>query len=31
MNRWNFAPGDYEVLVGPSSDKTALTGSLQVR
>ena len=31
MSRWNFAPGDYEVLVGPSSDKTALTGSLQVR
>jgi beta-glucosidase len=31
MNRWSFAPGDYEVLVGPSSDKTALTGSLQVR
>src|SRR5277367_4040730 len=30
MNRWNFAPGDYEVLVGPSSDKTPLAGSLQV-
>ncbi len=30
MNRWNFAPGDYEILVGPSSDKTPLAGSLQV-
>ena len=30
-NGWNLTPGDYEVLVGPSSDKTPLTGSLQVR
>ncbi len=30
-NRWNFAPGDYEVLVGTSSDNTPLTGTLQVR
>jgi len=30
-NGWNLTPGDYEVLVGPSSDKTPLAGSLQVR
>jgi beta-glucosidase len=30
-NGWNFMPGDYEVLVGPSSDKTPLTSSMQVR
>jgi beta-glucosidase len=30
-NRWNFAPGDYEVFVGGSSDSTPLTGSLVVR
>lgn len=29
-NRWNLSPGDYQVLVGPSSDKTPLTGSLAV-
>ncbi len=29
--RWNLAPGNYEVLVGPSSDNTPLTGSLLVR
>ena len=29
--RWNLAPGSYEILVGPSSDNTPLTGSLQVR
>jgi beta-glucosidase len=28
---WNLAQGDYEVLVGPSSDSTPLTGNLQVR
>jgi beta-glucosidase len=28
---WNFAPGDYGVFAGPSSDSTPLTGSLQVR
>lgn len=27
---WGLAPGDYEVLVGPSSDNTPLTGSLAV-
>ena len=27
-NRWNFAPGDYEVFVGSSSDNTPLTGTL---
>jgi len=27
-NRWNLASGEYEVFVGPSSDKTLLTGSL---
>ncbi|HVZ17532.1 MAG TPA: glycoside hydrolase family 3 C-terminal domain-containing protein [Terriglobales bacterium] len=30
-NAWNFAPGDYEVFVGPSSDNVSLTGSLQVQ
>jgi beta-glucosidase len=30
-DRWNSAPGDYEVLVGPSSDDTPLAGSLTVR
>ena len=28
--RWNFAPGDYEILVGGSSDNTPLKGSLSV-
>jgi len=28
---WNLAQGDYEVLVGSSSDNTPLTGSLQVQ
>jgi hypothetical protein len=28
--RWNFAPGDYEIVVGASSDNTPLTGSLSV-
>jgi beta-glucosidase len=27
---WTLAPGSYQVLVGPSSDHTALTGSLLV-
>ena len=27
---WNFPAGDYGVFVGPSSDSTLLTGSLQV-
>ena len=30
-NGWNFAPGEYEVFAGPSSDNTPLTGSLVVR
>jgi beta-glucosidase len=30
-NRWNFAPGDYGVFVGASSDNTPLTASLAVR
>jgi beta-glucosidase len=30
-NRWKFAPGDYGVFVGGSSDSTPLTGTLQVR
>lgn len=30
-SRWNFAPGDYEVLVGASSDNTPLAGTLRVR
>jgi beta-glucosidase len=29
--RWNLAPGDYEILVGTSSDNTPLSGALQVR
>ena len=28
---WHLAPGDYEVVVGPSSDNTPLSGSLAVR
>ena len=28
--RWNLAPGDYEVLVGASSDNTPLSGSLHL-
>jgi beta-glucosidase len=28
--RWNFAPGDYEIVVGAASDNTPLTGSLSV-
>ena len=28
--RWNFPPGDYEIMVGPSSDNTPLRGSLSV-
>jgi beta-glucosidase len=30
-NRWIFAPGDYGIFIGPSSDNTPLVGSLQVR
>lgn len=30
-NHWNLGPGDYEVLVGPSSDNTPLSGSLPIR
>lgn len=30
-DHWNLAQGDYEVLVGPSSDNTPLVASLQVR
>lgn len=30
-DRWNFAPGDYEVFVGASSDNAPLAGSLLVR
>ncbi len=30
-DRWNLAPGDYQVLAGPSSDNTPLAGSLLVR
>jgi beta-glucosidase len=30
-SRWNLAPGDYGVFVGPSSDHLPLSGSLQVR
>ena len=29
-SRWNFAPGDYEVFVGPSSDNVSHAGNLQV-
>jgi beta-glucosidase len=28
---WKFAPGEYEVFAGPSSDNTPLTGHLQIR
>jgi beta-glucosidase len=28
--RWKFAPGDYEIVVGASSDNTPLRGSLSV-
>lgn len=31
QDHWNLSRGDYEVLVGPSSDNTPLVGSLQVR
>jgi beta-glucosidase len=31
QNNWNFAPGNYHILVGPSSDNTPLTGVLVVR
>jgi len=30
-NNWSFAPGDYGVFVGGSSDSTPLTGILQIR
>lgn len=30
-NAWNMTPGDYQVLVGGSSDSTPLTGTLVVR
>ncbi len=30
-NSWKLAPGEYEVLVGPSSDNTPLKSHLQVR
>ena len=30
-NTWNMTPGDYQVLVGGSSDNTPLTGTLVVR
>lgn len=30
-NRWVFTPGEYEIFVGPSSDKIALRGTLSVR
>jgi beta-glucosidase len=30
-NGWKLAPGEYEVLAGPSSDNTPLKGHLQVR
>ena len=30
-NAWNTTPGDYQVLVGGSSDNTPLTGTLVVR
>ncbi len=30
-NAWNMTPGDYQVLVGGSSDNTPLTGTLVVR
>ncbi len=30
-NHWNFAPGDYQVFAGASSDNTPLVGTLAVR
>ena len=30
-DRWNFAPGDYQVFAGASSDNAPLAGSLAVR
>jgi beta-glucosidase len=30
-DRWNFAPGDYELLVGGASDNTPLAGRLLIR
>jgi beta-glucosidase len=30
-NAWNMTPGDYQILVGGSSDNTPLTGTLAVR
>ena len=30
-NGWNLMPGEYEVVVGPSSDNTPLAGHLQIR
>jgi beta-glucosidase len=30
-NRWNLAPGDYEVVVGASSENTPLAGTLTIR
>ena len=30
-NGWNLTPGEYEVVVGPSSDNTPLAGHLQIR
>ena len=30
-NRWIFAPGDYQILVGASSDNVPLTGRLSVQ
>jgi beta-glucosidase len=30
-NAWNMTPGDYQVLVGGSSDNATLTGTLVVR
>ncbi len=30
-NAWNLTPGEYQVLVGGSSDNTPLTASLVVR
>jgi beta-glucosidase len=30
-NNWSLLPGDYKILVGPSSSETPLTGSLHLR
>ena len=30
-NRWNFAPGDYQIFAGASSDNTPVMGTLVVR